>query len=68
MNWGLIRSAAIKAAPIAISLLVGTGAGYTGAKATQKTEVASIPEIKVTCEPKVKIIKPDPIKVEFIKK
>ncbi len=59
MNWPLIRSIAIKYAPLVIGVALGVGG-------TKAVETKTVPQaVKVEC--KCVVPKPDPIKVELIK-
>lgn len=60
MNWALARSLAIKAAPLVLGVVLGVG----GTKAVDPKPEAK--PVEVTC--KCDCPKPDPIKVEFIRK
>ena len=60
MNWALVRTVAIKAAPVVLGVLLGVG----GTKAVETKPTAQ----SMTVECKCVTPKPDPIKVEFIKK
>lgn len=60
MNWPLIRSIAIKAAPVVLGVVLGVGG-------TKAVETKTVPQpVQVEC--KCVVPKPDPIKVELIKK
>lgn len=59
MNWALVRTVAIKAAPVVLGVLLGVGG-------TKAVETKTVPQaVKVEC--KCITPKPDPIKVELIK-
>lgn len=60
MNWALARTVAVKAAPVVLGVLLGVG----GTKAVETKPTAQA----VTVECKCVTPKPDPIKVEFIRK
>ena len=62
MNWELARNIAIKAAPVVLGVVLGIG----GTKAVDTKPVATAKPVEVTC--KCSCPKPDPIKVEFIRK
>ena len=62
MKWELVKTAAIKLAPVALGMLIGVGG--TNAVTTTKPTAQVEHKVSVTCITP----KPDPIKVEFIRK
>ncbi len=68
MNWPLIRSLAIKAAPVVLGVVLGVGGTKAVDTKPQTVKLVLSEPIKVDCPQKVIIQKPDPLKVEFIKK
>ena len=60
MNWDIAKSLAIKVAPVVLGVVLGIG----GTKAVETKPTAQ----PVTVECKCVTPKPDPIKVEFIRK
>lgn len=63
MKLETIKNAALIGSTV-LSLVAGTSAYHSSQAVTQ----AQAQPVKLTCEPVVKIIKPDPIHVEFVKK